>query len=93
MHYFGFTMWPRSLLEVNVLYLLNEAFQVKITITISYPRCVDFVGIHIVGLRCSWWHSRQANDAIYSKGSIFSENQDYRSRGVFRGGGGGICPP
>ena len=45
----------------------------------SCPRCVDFVGIRILGVRCSWWHSRQANDAVASERSIFSENQDYKS--------------
>ena len=30
-------------------------------------------------LKCSWWHPRQANDAIASEPSIFSENHDYKS--------------
>ena len=45
----------------------------------SCPRCVDSVGIHILGVRCSWWHSRHANDGIASDRSIFSENQGYKS--------------
>ena len=45
----------------------------------SYPRCADSVGIRILGLRCSWWHSSQANDAVSSERSVFSENQDYKS--------------
>ena len=39
----------------------------------------DSFGICLLGLRCSWWHLRQANDAIASERSIFSENQDYKS--------------
>ena len=41
----------------------------------SCPRCVDSVGIRILGLK---WHSRQANDAVASERSIFSENNDYK---------------
>ena len=37
----------------------------------SCPRCVDSVVIRIFGLRSSWWHSRQANDAVASELSIF----------------------
>ena len=44
----------------------------------SCPRCADSVGIRILGLRCSWWHLRQTNDAIASEPSIFSENHDYK---------------
>ena len=44
----------------------------------SCPRCADSVGIRILGLGCSWWHSRQANDAVVSEQSIFNENQDYK---------------
>ena len=29
------------------------------------------------GLKCSWWHPRQANDTVASEPSIFSENHDY----------------
>ena len=45
----------------------------------SCSRCADSVGARILGLRCSWWHSRQANDAVPSDQSIFSKNQDYKS--------------
>ena len=45
----------------------------------SCPRRVDSVGIRILGLRSSQWHSRQANDAVASERSIFSENHDYKS--------------
>ena len=40
---------------------------------------MDSVGIRILGLRSSYWHSRQANDAVASERSIFSENHDYKS--------------
>ena len=50
----------------------------------SYPHCMDFVGICLLGLRCSWWHSRQANEAIASERNIFSENKDYNSFSVSR---------
>ena len=39
---------------------------------------MDSVGIRILGLRSSKWHSRQANDAVVSERSIFSENLDYK---------------
>ena len=39
----------------------------------------DSFGLCLLGLRCSWWHSRQANDALASEQSLFSENQDYKS--------------
>ena len=42
------------------------------------PTLRGSVGIRILGLRCSWWHLRQANDAVASERSIFSKNQDYK---------------
>ena len=39
---------------------------------------MDSVGIRILGLRCSKWHSREANDAVTSERSIFSENHNYK---------------
>ena len=45
----------------------------------SCPCCAYSIDIHILGLRCSWWHSRQANDVIGSEQSILSQNQDYKS--------------
>ena len=38
----------------------------------------DSFGIRHLGLKCSWWHPRQANDAVASETSIFSENHDYK---------------
>ena len=40
---------------------------------------MDFVSISILVLRSSKWHSRQANDAVISERSIFSENHDYKT--------------
>ena len=34
------------------------------------------------GARSSKWHLRQANDAVVSERSIFSENHDYKSFSV-----------
>ena len=44
----------------------------------SFQPSADSFGIRLLGLRCSWWHSRQENDAVASEQSIFSENQDYK---------------
>ena len=42
-------------------------------------RCANFVDNCFWGLRCSWWHLRQAKDVVAFEQSIFSENQDYKS--------------
>ena len=39
----------------------------------------DSFGIRRLGFKCSWWHPKQANDAVASERSIFSENHDYKS--------------
>ena len=36
-------------------------------------------GIRHLGFKCSCWHPRQANDALASESSIFSENHNYSS--------------
>ena len=33
----------------------------------------DSFGIRGLGFKCSWWHPRQANDAVASEPSIFSD--------------------
>ena len=38
----------------------------------------DSFGIRRLGFKCSWWHPKQANDAVASELSIFSENHDYK---------------
>ena len=45
----------------------------------AFQPLVDSFGIRRLGLKCSWWHPRQANDAVASEPSIFSENHDYKS--------------
>ena len=46
----------------------------------SCPRGMDSVDIHILEIKSSWWHWRQANDAIGSEQNIFCEkNQHYKS--------------
>ena len=59
--------------------LLTKHIYLKSRITMSCRRCVESVGIRILGVRCSRWHSRQTNDAVASERSIFSENKDYKS--------------
>ena len=48
------------------------------------PSADDSFGICRLGFKCSWWLPRQANDAVASEPSIFSENHDYRSFSVSR---------
>ena len=45
----------------------------------AFQPSVDSFGIRRLGFKCSWWLQRQANDAVVSEGSIFSENHDYKS--------------
>ena len=44
----------------------------------AFQSSADSFGIRCFGLNCSWWHPRQANDAVASEPSIFSENHDYK---------------
>ena len=55
-----------------------EGFRRRAGIALSHQRCADSVAIRILGLRCTWWHWRQANDAIASERSILSENHDVK---------------
>ena len=50
--------------------------RIKIANSNDMPTLREF---RLFGLRCSSWHSRQANDAVASERSIFSENQGYKS--------------
>ena len=43
----------------------------------SFQPSVDSFGIRLLEFKCSWWHPRNANDAIASERSIFSKNDDY----------------
>ena len=45
----------------------------------AFQPSADFFGIRRLGFKCSWWHRRQANDAVASERSIFSENHDCKS--------------
>ena len=48
----------------------------------AFQPSADSCGICRLWFRCSWWNPRQANDALASEPSIFSENHDYK--GFFR---------
>ena len=39
----------------------------------AFQPSADSFGIRRLGVKCSWWHRRQANDTVASKRSIFSE--------------------
>ena len=45
----------------------------------AFQPSADSFGIRRLRFKCSWWHPRQANDAVASEPSIFSENHDYKS--------------
>ena len=45
----------------------------------AFQLSADSFGICRLGFKCSWWLQRQANDAVASEGSIFSENHHYKS--------------
>ena len=44
----------------------------------AFQPSADSFGIRRSGFKCSWWHPKQANDAVASEPSIFSENHDYK---------------
>ena len=44
----------------------------------AFQPSADSFGICRLGFKCSWWHLRQANDAVPSESSIFSENHNYK---------------
>ena len=45
----------------------------------AFQPSADSFGIRRLGFKRSWWHPRQANDAIASEPSIFIEYHDYKS--------------
>ena len=51
----------------------------KSRLSMDFQPSADSFGIRGLGFKCSWWHPRQANDAVASEPSIFSENHDYES--------------
>ena len=56
-----------------------KRFQLKLRLSIAFQPSADSFGIRRLGFKCSWWHPRQANDAVASEPSIFSKNHDYKS--------------
>ena len=62
----------------------TKHFQLKLRLSMAFQPSVDSFGIRRLGFKCSWWHRRQANDAVASEQSIFSENHDYNSFSVSR---------
>ena len=37
----------------------------------AFQTSADSFGIRHLGFKCSWWHPKQANDAVASEPSIF----------------------
>ena len=50
----------------------------------AFQPSADSFGIRRLGFKCSWWHPRQANDAVVAEPSIFSENHDLIYKSYFR---------
>ena len=58
----------------------EQSILVKISdISMFFQPSTDSFGIRLLGFKCSWWHPRQANDAVASERSIFSKNHGYKS--------------
>ena len=50
-------------------------------LSMAFQPSANSFGIRRLGFKCSCWqkpHPRQANDAVASEASIFSENDDYK---------------
>ena len=54
----------------------TKRFLLKSRLSMVFLPSVDSFGIHRLG--CSWWYRRQANDAVVTERSIFSEYHDYK---------------
>ena len=54
----------------------------KSRLSMAFQASADSFGIRCLGFKCSWWHQRQANYAVASERSIFSENHNYKSFSV-----------
>ena len=39
----------------------------------------NFVGTHLLGLKCVWWQSQQAKYVVAAERNIFSKNRVYKS--------------
>ena len=57
----------------------TKHFQLKSRLSMAFQPSADSFGIRRLGFKCSWWHWRQANDAVASERRIFSKNHDYKS--------------
>ena len=57
----------------------RSIFKLKSRISMSFQPFADSFGICLLGFMCSWWHLRQANDAVAFERSIFSKNHNYKS--------------
>ena len=44
----------------------------------AFQPSADSFGIRRLGFKCSWWHPRQANDAVASETNILRENHNYK---------------
>ena len=53
--------------------------KLKSRLSLAFQPSADSFGIRRLSFKCSWWHPRQANDAVASEPSNFSENHDYNS--------------
>ena len=49
----------------------TKRFQLKSRISMAFQPSADSFGIRRLGFKCSWWHRRQANDAVAFEQSIF----------------------
>ena len=53
--------------------------KLKLQLSMAFQPSADSFGIRLLGVKCSRWHSWQANDTIASERITFSKNQDYKS--------------
>ena len=65
--------------EVSKCSLTSEQSVFKLQLLMAFQTSAGSFGIRRLGFKCGWWHPRQANDAVASEPSIFSENHDYKS--------------
>ena len=58
---------------------MYHSFQLNSRLSMAFQPSADSFGIRRLGCKCSWWHRMQANDAVASEQSIFSENHSYKN--------------
>ena len=44
----------------------------------AFQPSADSFGFRRLGVKCSWWHPMQANDAVAFKPSIFNEMNEHK---------------